>query len=341
MYEVKSITDSSFTDQMWESYYDYMVASSERYGSSFVRSSWSEYKKRMLYRVENERPFHKLVFFDDGKPAGWLNFNIRNIDTDKRLDFFLCDGLFDKIPVDFSRAVAKQLHILMDEYNSASVYTLESNTRIADVIVSWGSDILGHIEKFVLRRDEANHDLMRQWILEIPQQFPELHAEFCKTYPVDRLDEYARLFTKFLRDMPKEEQKGDPFHVTADDLRKHMATHRKSNMHPYHYFLFHDDGRIIGFSHAYINSDDPRNAYQAMTGIIDEYRGRNLSKWLKAALFYKLGEDFPENKTMTSEMRSVNAPIIKVNEQIGYKLVSKGIEANITREILQVFLNKQ
>lgn len=95
---------------------------------------------------------------------------------------------------------------------------------------------------------------------------------------------------------------------------------------------------MIGHSNALIAEADPSDAYQAVTGVNREYRGCGLSRWLKAALFFKVGEDFPANKTMTTVMRATNAPIQKVNAEMGYALQSSGYEFDVTAEGLRRYL---
>jgi len=97
---------------------------------------------------------------------------------------------------------------------------------------------------------------------------------------------------------------------------------------------------MIGHSNAVIVEDDPSDVFQAMTGVNREYRGRGLSRWLKALLFFKVGADFPANKTMTTIMRAANAPIQKVNAEMGYVPLSSGHEFDLSADGLRRFLKR-
>ena len=86
---------------------------------------------------------------------------------------------------------------------------------------------------------------------------------------------------------------------------------------------------MIGHSNASISGPHPKDVYQSLTGIASGHRGQGLSRWLKAALFKKVVEDFPTLESLTTDMRAVNEPIQKVNAQIGYELLSQGHEYRI------------
>ena len=142
----------------------------------------------------------------------------------------------------------------------------------------------------------------------------------------------------YIREMPTERPTEKPFELTAAEVRRDREWRRQNNYHVYTYALFDAGGAMIGHTNAQINGGDPTDVYQAMTGVNEEYRGRGLSRWLKAALFFKVGEDFPANETMTTDMRAANAPIQKVNAEMGYVLQSSGHEFELTADGLRGFL---
>jgi hypothetical protein len=141
-----------------------------------------------------------------------------------------------------------------------------------------------------------------------------------------------------MREMPTERKTQKQFKMTVDEVKQDLEWRRKNNMYVYTYTLFDINGTMIGHTNAMINGNDPSDAYQAMTGVNREYRGRGLSRWLKAALFFKVGEDFSSNETMTTDMRATNVPIQKVNAEMGYSLISSGYEFEISVEGLSKFL---
>ena len=80
---------------------------------------------------------------------------------------------------------------------------------------------------------------------------------------------------------------------------------------------------------------------QELTGVKKEYRGRGLGKWLKAAMLLKVKEDFPEAKTVRTENATTNAPMLSINERLGFKFYRESIEAQITLEKLNQYLSSK
>ena len=127
---------------------------------------------------------------------------------------------------------------------------------------------------------------MRSWLERYPRENADLRLKFFSPVPESHLAEYTRLLVRYLKDMPTERESKDPYEVTVDEIRRDFEWRRKNKMHIYTYALFDSDGTMIGHSNALINGADPTDVYQAMTGISRDYRGRGLSRWLKAALFF-------------------------------------------------------
>jgi hypothetical protein len=135
--------------------------------------------------------------------------------------------------------------------------------------------------------------------------------------------------------MPQEREEELPFVLDRNNLRRFEETRRAARSHLYTVALLDETGTMIGHSNAFISDSNPEDVYQAMTGIDRAFRGRGLSRWLKAALFTKVGGDFPANVSFTTDMRAVNEPILRVNAQMGYELQSSGHEYRIELDRLR------
>ena len=72
---------------------------------------------------------------------------------------------------------------------------------------------------------------------------------------------------------------------------------------------------------------DPREAYRIMqdlTGVLPEYRGRGLGKWLKAQMLFHIKENYPDTKVIVTGNADANAPMLSINERIGFKRYRSG-----------------
>ena len=172
-------------------------------------------------------------------------------------------------------------------------------------------------------------------MVEYPEQFPELRLDVFDELPERYIDGWISTFQQFTEDMPNEGGPSLPFAMTREEVERLQEFRRNNRQFLYTAVLFDPSGQIIGHSNMQTPSYPPVEWHQAMTGIAREWRGRGLSKWLKAALFVQTGLDFPESRYIVTEMRSVNEPILAVNRAMGYEKIGEGYEWLIDRAELE------
>ncbi len=201
----------------------------------------------------------------------------------------------------------------------------------------WGAEKLNRVDRYRLRRESANFDLMDQWLETLPLDNPDLRLAFWPEFPPERYGRVAELFNTFFREMPKEREEATSYEIDEGYLRRSAEWRAKNDGEQYVTGLIDESDELVAYSCSFFSSSDPRSAYQAMTGVVSERRGRGLSKWLKTALFLGIGRDFPNNEEMITDMRAANAPILAVNAAMGYELASEGGEYEVARSLLERF----
>ncbi len=328
----------SFDDECWVKHYDLLSKLRQDHGCRYSESGWQEFRDRVLAFMETTPDYYRFVVLDSERIMAWAEVRIRHAGTDLQGAYFLYDGLFDKVPRELASTIGTEVARYLEQYTLSSAFSMLSSQRLADMPRLWGGTELNRIDRFLLKREKANREVIERWLEKYPRENPNLRLEFCKTIPERHLERYAATFTDFLREMPDSSNRGMPFLMDAEDVRKQEKLRNKSNSYVYTYLLLDQDDALLGHTNGFISGADPKDVYQAMTGVVSDYRGRGLSKWLKASLFMKIGEEFPENEIFTTDMRAANAPIQAVNTQMGYELDCQGSEFEIGLESLQAFL---
>ncbi|MHA2365813.1 MAG: GNAT family N-acetyltransferase, partial [Candidatus Hodarchaeales archaeon] len=79
---------------------------------------------------------------------------------------------------------------------------------------------------------------------------------------------------------------------------------------------------------------------QDLTGVKQEYRGRGLGKWLKSALLLRIRNEFPKVNIVTTGNATSNAPMLSINERLGFKKYKESVNAQITTEQLKKYLSR-
>lgn len=334
MYRVLRLDDPSLTDQHWQEYYHLLEQLYEKYLSPIAKDGWQANRDRIVSSFRLQTGHNKLVVLDGERMIGWIGLRITDMGTPHRQGLFTADALVEPLPPEFAQACAPELARILQSADCDHALMIGTTTRSDDIGRSLNGERLGNVEKFRLYREHANYDTMNRWLTEIPGRNPELELVFFQFTPEEHEVRYAELLGQFVSDMPTTTDRKTSHSFTVEEGRSQAAWRRANDVHMYTYALL-DKKRLIAFSNARINGSDPVHVWQLMTGVDRPYRGRGLSKWLKAAMFRKVGEDFPENVSFYTQMREVNLPIQHVNKEMGYVLESRGGEYNITLGGLQ------
>jgi RimJ/RimL family protein N-acetyltransferase len=332
------IDDPAFDDAVWQQYFDLMIEFKNRFGSLLFSRSAEEMKRRTLNRLRLDGHYFDMVIRDEDRLVGWAVCNVFGPDSPTPFGFIGCDILPDVDPGPFAVVLARNLAPFFTANRIADSRIMATNPRTVAVADALGAKRLNRMDSYRLSRKDANVAVIREWLETYPRRFPPLKLVFFEDVPDRYMDGYIDLYRQFSEDMPRESEELWPFTMTAAEVRKREAQRKANNTHLYICALVDTDDRVVGHTNGVISADNPRDMYQAMTGIARDYRGRGLSKWLKAALFVKVGEDFPANEYVSSEMRAVNEPILAVNRQMGYKLRSQGFECQVVPAMLERFL---
>ena len=76
---------------------------------------------------------------------------------------------------------------------------------------------------------------------------------------------------------------------------------------------------VSGLTEVIFYLDTPSIIHQDLTSVKEEFRGRSLGKWLKAEMLLWIKENYPDVKTITTENATINAPMLSINNRLGFK----------------------
>ena len=80
---------------------------------------------------------------------------------------------------------------------------------------------------------------------------------------------------------------------------------------------------------------------QNLTGVLENYRGRKIGKWIKASLLLTMKDKYPKVKYIRTFNSESNAPMRAINNKLGYKKHSELIRYQISLETIEKFLNEE
>ncbi len=338
MYRIVSLFGADVSDDLWENYYDLLQVLWRQFGSDRVGGGWERMRERLTSFRETNPTYDRWVVLDGSEPVAWANFRIHEDAGGRNVGYIHMDSTHDPVPEPVIRIVAETLKSRFSECNTALGFIMTAGERISQVALAWGAKEESVLHRYRLHRDDANVDLMREWLSKIPEQNPDIRVEFHDHISDHLVERFCELYTRFIADMPSEKETEVEHAVSPEEWRRQAKWREKNKVQHYSYMMFRHD-ELIGFTNAALYAWGAKDIYQAMTGVLPEYRGRGLGRWMKAALYLKLIEDFPENETVTTDMRSANDPILRLNASMGYKLVAKGGEFALKPKDLDEYLS--
>jgi len=340
MYKILEISSIDTTDELWREYHRIQLNLHEKFGSSYKLTDWRELKKTILSFIAKEKNYQRILIRNGERLVGWAEMKLFNANTPDKLLSIRFDADYEVVPPELSKVLAEFFFEGIMKYEVSQLFYITQDKRAIKTAFSWGGEKMHRNDEYVLYRDRADIALMKSWMDSIPSKNPDLVMRFFPETPEVYYEQFARVLSQCLNDMPEERDSRVKFNVNVEELKQQVIWRRQNNIPSYKYIIFNQWEEIVGLTLAELRVKYPKEASQAMTGVVEQYRGRGLAKWLKAAMYFKLGEDFPENKKIITMMRAVNEPIQHINMQMGYVLEREGMELEISKEKLARFLSK-
>jgi GNAT superfamily N-acetyltransferase len=163
-------------------------------------------------------------------------------------------------------------------------------------------------------------ELMKNWRKEGEDRSKEEGISLQKFFecPEDIIKEYMRIYTETFNQQPWEEFEGRRKY-TSETRRRDEKRFTEKGGEWYTIITREKDKTISGLTEYYYLPQMPHKIEQGLTGVKEEYRGRGLGKWLKAEMIFQIKKRFPDLKYIKTGNATENAPMLSINERMGFK----------------------
>ncbi|MFW9833259.1 MAG: GNAT family N-acetyltransferase [Candidatus Thorarchaeota archaeon] len=188
--------------------------------------------------------------------------------------------------------------------------------------------------------EDIDWKMVEQWVKEGPERSPESKLEFYTEIPDEILEDYCKVYTEVFNQAPLDELKRGDIVFTPELWKKEEQRVKDTGIAWITAMLREKNGDIAGLTDIYYESKHAPLLYQALTGVLEKYRGSGKGKWLKAAMLLKIRDEFPDIKTITTQNATSNKPMLAINERLGFKVHKELYSCQVATEKVAEYLKK-
>ncbi len=150
---------------------------------------------------------------------------------------------------------------------------------------------------------------------------------FVDRWPGEDLDDRCELGRRMSTDVPTGEEELDEEvwdHARVRALEALLAAQNRAKVIT---AARHDgSGRLVGYTEVAIPLGAPESAYQHDTLVMREHRGHGLGFAMKLANLFAVHELYPGVRRINTENAEENAPMIAVNDDLGFRVVARSTD---------------
>lgn len=167
---------------------------------------------------------------------------------------------------------------------------------------------------------EVDNKLLTLWLDNAKEKAYDFEIGFWgNRYPESEIQAIADL-SNVMNTAPHDDLDVGDWKVNPDFLREDEGYWQSKSVERRVVYVRHKpSGNLAGFTTTYWDKENPENLIQGDTGVLPNYRGYSLGKWLKAAMIKNISKELPVVKRIRTSNANSNAPMLAINKQLGFK----------------------
>ncbi len=190
-----------------------------------------------------------------------------------------------------------------------------------------------------LNLEEVDWKMIELWEKKGKEKSPSTKLVCLDRISDEYVKQFSKLYTETYNQQPVDGVEDVSISFTPEYFEHRRLSYEETGMKNIIMLTIEEDGEISGLTEMQYNLGIKTMITQGLTGVKDEHRGRGLGKWLKATMLMKIRELFPEVTTVRTENVTTNAPMLSINNRLGFKFHRESIEAQVSLKKLEQYLS--
>ncbi|MDQ3022239.1 MAG: GNAT family N-acetyltransferase [Bacteroidota bacterium] len=338
---MKTIQANEMSDEQWKSFakldnFLYRKIYPQQWDDK--DSDWQELKKNSLKNINvSDVSFsNDYYIFDDNNAVAYIK------SFERRGNLYFDFNCFGEIITEESlKIILNDINRLLKERNKKEAFFYSFYERHYEPVLKTGAEIYDetltsrlsktNIDFSNLRRIVDSNKIGKNYEIKLFHEIPEeIHDRFVKYMNEVTID------SNFYH--PKKKIMKE---YTMKDLLDRVQD-IKEDACPFYMYMLFDNKNIVGHCSVFIDIKNNKHWIDhegaGYTSVGRNYRGKNLAKYLKAKMYLKIQEDYPDFEYILTDTFSWNKYMYRINEEFGFRPYQKGYTFQFTKEFLEKFL---
>ena len=224
---------------------------------------------------------------------------------------------------------------LMDEHG-ATVFGVGADNDAGHAFITW----LGATPKLTdiesrLELAEVDWAMVERWVKEGQERSPHTRLEIHDgSLPEAMWADFAAQRSALLNTIPFEGLDIGDIVVTPEMISEWIERAALTRTVWHNVLTREEDGTISGMTDVEWTPYGRTQIQQQFTGVLPSARGRGIGKWIKAAMLLHIRDLYPDAKRVVTDNAHSNAPMLKINRDLGFRAYRTSIDYQMTRQEL-------
>lgn len=329
MYQTLQTKD--LNELQWKTYFQFHMELVEKMKTGFRHPDDFKVFMKIKNHSLEKGDAKEFIILQDGKMMVWLQYKVYGFREANEYGEIYFDTFYESIPKDLLKLLKSTIIESMQFFDHKKCYIFEAhNPRFKELVEFCGAEIIGTNCYFELEKNQVNKELINALLNSNLLENERLQFVFHDSLPEYLYESYTHLFNEGFSSIPHTSPM--PIQLTSiEKTAKMVENFEEEGSQIYSAWLLDENKKGVAYTIIYLQDKKVKTiGKQWLTVVTKPYQGKDLAKYLKAAMLQEVFVSVPEMQAIHTNCTSINYPMMVVNQQLGFEKVGEKYEYALT-----------